>query len=793
MMNLPKASFDGTAQWIWADAGPWSTQLPNAANPYRVAYFRRAFDAPEGARLTVHVSADSRYILWCNGKRVGRGPAKGDVRHQFYETYILDDLLQPGRNLLAAQVVSYASAMPFPSESGAPGFIMSAAWLFVLEGSVTNVGGAVVERLDTDSRWKAVLDQAYEHAHRDGWGTFLGMFEDVTGARYPWGWQSASFDDSAWQPAKEVFRAFSDEDSTGFDPHVPHVLTPRIIPMLEETPCRFDGAARATGVDAEAWQRLLADDAPLKVPANTTAEATLFCDVLTTGFPVLETEGGAGAKVKLTYSEALFFDGKKSPDHRPEEGDVEGYFDRFYPGGGSESYEPFWWRTFRYVRASITTTSEPLTVRSMTYRFTAYPFTPKAQYASSDARHGRMWDMSWRTARLCAHETYEDCPYYEQLQYVGDTQVQALISYYVTGDSRLARQAIRHFDWSRDIEGITKSRYPSRTPQQIPPFSLLWVLMVRDYWWHTGDLAEVGERMDGIRANLRWFERHENADGLLEALPYWKVVDWVAEWVPSGYPPGADGGVSALINFQYACALKAAADMLDALGDATTSAAWRAKAERIVATLDASCWIAEEGLFRDRPDGDELSELTNAWAIQAGVPEERWAPVCEKLGRDRRLAAATLYGRFHVLRALRRAGAYERAVEFLDHWHTMMEHDLTTWPEEPYLGRSYCHAWSAAPLYEFLSGVLGVLPGEPGFARIIVKPTLWGMDHAEGEVPTPQGPVTVHWRVEADSIAVDVTSPEGVPLEIHLPCGQVHESFGGPTTATGGLPGTGDR
>ena len=73
-----------------------------------------------------------------------------------------------------------------------------------------------------------------------------------------------------------------------------------------------------------------------------------------------------------------------------------------------------------------------------------------------------------------------DTPYCEQLQYVGDTRIQALISYAVAGDDRLARQALEAFDDSRFPDGITRSRYPSSLPQTIPTFSLLWVGMLHD-------------------------------------------------------------------------------------------------------------------------------------------------------------------------------------------------------------------------------------------------------------------------------------------------------------------------
>ena len=114
-------------------------------------------------------------------------------------------------------------------------------------------------------------------------------------------------------------------------------------------------------------------------------------------------------------------------------------------------------------------------MESLTANFTAYPFEERASFKSNDADLDKIWQISWRTARLDAHETYMDTPYYEQLQYVGDTRIQALISYSVAGDDRLARQALEAFNLSRIPEGITRSRYPSSLPQNIPTFSLLWI------------------------------------------------------------------------------------------------------------------------------------------------------------------------------------------------------------------------------------------------------------------------------------------------------------------------------
>jgi hypothetical protein len=51
--------------------------------------------------------------------------------------------------------------------------------------------------------------------------------------------------------------------------------------------------------------------------------------------------------------------------------------------------------------------------------YTGYSFERKLHFDGGDAELQRIFDVGWRTATLCAYETYVDCPYYEQLQYVG--------------------------------------------------------------------------------------------------------------------------------------------------------------------------------------------------------------------------------------------------------------------------------------------------------------------------------------------------------------------------------------
>src|SRR5690606_19447714 len=109
----------------------------------------------------------------------------------------------------------------------------------------------------------------------------------------------------------------------------------------------------------------------------------------------------------------------------------------------------------RYVELIIETASEPLTIDGLVFRETRYPLTMEGRVDLADPRFNATVPIMWRTLQMCSHETYMDCPFYEQLMYTGDTRLEALVTCLMTADDRLPRKALTMFGVSHSSEGMT--------------------------------------------------------------------------------------------------------------------------------------------------------------------------------------------------------------------------------------------------------------------------------------------------------------------------------------------------
>jgi hypothetical protein len=701
------------------------------------------------ARLPVRVSADNRYQLFVNGTFASEGPPRGDVPHWRYDRVDLAPHLRPGRNVLAVVVWFITPDIAAWAQMGnAPGFLVCCEH------------GNDHAELNTPGGWMAFRNSAIEFQDGRVAGHVTGPGERVEASAYPWGWEQPEFNDGGW--VLPVAMEHANERGAEDGPS-PWMLVPNLLPPMERTSEPLVAVVRAEGKIVE--NHRLAPDAPIVIKPG--HQVTLLFDRghLTTAYPELTVEGGAGAGISLRYGEALFdTHGHKGNRDEIEGRHVQGHNDNFLPDGPRRTYRPLVWRTFRYLQIEVRTSAEPLTLHSLNTIFSAYPFEQKGRIAASDESLAKLWEVGWRTARLCAHETYMDCPYYEQLQYGGDTRIQCLISYYVAGDSRLARNAIAQLDDSRLPDGITQSRYPCHVRQIIPPFALWWIGMIHDYWMFVDDPLFVRALLPGIRTVLVWYLAHLNGEGLLGPLPWWNFADWAPEF-PRGVPPGVVEGGSTIFSLQLVMALREASEMEQAFGQAESARNYRAQAKRIAEAVRKHCWDDFHNMLADTPAKEKFSQHANALGILTDVFEKpEAAAAAEKMLVDTkgRMAHATFYFQHYLHRALCKAGLGDHYLEWLAPWRKMVALGLSTYAETPEPTRSDCHAWSAHPNAGLLSTVLGIEPAAPGFAKVNIWPHLGDLLWVEGVVPHPRGEIFARFEREAGVLHAHIRLPEGV-------------------------------
>jgi alpha-L-rhamnosidase len=740
---MPKEQWK--ADWITAAETPQRDEV--------VLHFRKVIDvgttAP--AHFWVDVSADNQFLLVVNGARVGTGPSKADLAHWRFKTYDLGPFLHVGKNVLGATVWNFGVRAAVSQMSSRTGFLMR--------------GETDAERAaNTDTSWDVDEEKGISTLPPPSWPFYYaaGATERWDMGRMDWNWDTEATSSRHWSKAVSLGRGALRGETDA--PNNWQLVADPLPPMeMREVPSGT--VVRVVGIEnVHGFPEKSLDIAP-----HQTVSVLLDRGALVTGYPELTVSGGAGSKIRLTYTEALFGDKWDKGNRNDIAGKhITGVADEILPDGATRQFVPLGWRTWRYLQIDVSTADAPLRIDGLKTLFSAFPFKEKGYFHSDDESLGKIWGIGWRTARLDAHDTYMDTPYWERLQYIGDTRIQAMVSYVVAGDDRLARQAIDAFNSSRVPDGLTQSRYPSSLVQMIPTFSLLWVGMVRDFWIYRGDEAFVRTQMAGVRDVMEWFIARQRADGLLGKIPWWPFVDWAGDFA-NGEPPQEEDGKSCVITLQYVEALRNAAELEQDLGDPTIASRYREAAGRASTGVLKSCWNEKYGLLADTPAQTHFSQHANILGVWLDVvpPAQQQQVLRRTLSgvADKPMPAmsgVTYYFRYYLARALEHAGMGGEYLGLLRPWREMMALGLTTWAEQPEPTRSDSHAWSASPNFDLLTIVAGIRPETPGFGRVRIAPELGNLQKLQAGMPTPHGMVQVSFTREANGLEGTVQLPAGV-------------------------------
>lgn len=752
------------SNWIWIPS--WSDEDKKIP---RTVLFRKSVmlnEIPQKAVL--EISADTRYKLYVNDNLVEVGPSKGDKSIWYKDRKDITEYLKKGMNILAVTVLRY----PENSMDGNHGMFRTATPGLYVKGTIFTDDMQEIS-LDADAFWKCKVDQSVSFVREEERFAPLIIHENAYGNAETFGWKTEGFDDSKWENAKpyinvEIHQAVS-----------PGNLQERTIPYMYRKERRFTDimAMKKSAYIQEKWQRFLEGKTTVEIPANTEEIVEISAGEEMTGYISLALSAGKNAEITLTYAEAYVQDEHVGPDHvalkkdRLDQvnGHLEGYRDCYHVAGiGTENkpeiYEPFWFRTFRFVQLRIKTGTDPLILQRFDYEETGYPLEVSTSVKTSDKSLSDIWKISERTLRRCMHETYEDCPYYEQLQYVMDSRTQILYTYSVSADDRLARKCIDDLARAQRYDGLLNCSYPNCNPNIIPGFSIYYILMIYDHMMYFGDKKLVEKYMPTVERILLFFKDHLSekgyvgkTGGLIMEEAFWSFIDWAGEWNPtSGMPPAGLKGPITMESLLYIYGLQHAAKLADYLGRKDEAVQFMERAEKVQNAVRTYC-TGKDGMIQDGPGIDEYSQHCQVFACLTDTirPEQAQKNLLKTVREKENFAQCTVAMRFYLFRALEKTDLYAYTDQYWETWRTMLKNHCTTCVESEAYARSECHAWGALALYELPGTVLGVRPAAPGYEKIEIRPVPGYLNEAEGVVKTPKGMIQVKWTKKNDKLELE--------------------------------------
>lgn len=698
--DFEAASHGTSVPWSDFDRWParWILPSPDAHAPFLSA-FRLDFSVHSPLEISFHMSAHERYELYLvhsdELQLIGRGPTRCVDGFRHFETF--DICLEAGNYSFVARVSCLEKLAPWAQTAGKPGF------LFAVQDETLwdtfSTGRAQWQtRIIEGISWVKPSEQI-------GRAMGGGAVEISRGdALSPWWWR-----DGVWQPA--IADVAGNNGFTLYLQDQVPLLRPSPLPALYDSPWRdleligADTAENETTFGESSPEResdwaSFWDGAPMEIPPHSRRRFWLRSGDYLCAFPEIRGSNGAGSKVRLSWAESLRDEENLRLHLAPFQGaKLIGIWDEVRPDQEGEwHFAPMWWRCGLFLRLDIETGDSPLELRKLVLHETRYPFEIKNHWAHLSPEIDTVFQKCVRTLQVCAHETYMDCPYYEQLQYIGDTRVQILCSYAIFNDDRLARHAIWLLDTARkNPAGWMPSSAPSRDRQSIPTFALWWIEMLHDFARLRGDLEFVQPFLRGARdVAEEWLSRRDK-NGLVALESGWNYLDAVGDLTD------LRGPFHGALGWQVAGTIQKLGELEDWCDEPELASRMDRIAHEI-ADANQSFWCEAQGLFADDREKTKFSQHTNVLALLSNLLDTRQKMRIESALFDQEipgLTKASIYFSHYVFAAAKNAQRHDWLQRQLDPWLHLASQGLTTTPEKWGDTRSECHAWGAHPLLHF--------------------------------------------------------------------------------------------
>ena len=416
---------------------------------------------------------------------------------------------------------------------------------------------------------------------------------------------------------------------------------------------------------------------------------------------------------------------------------------------------------FRFVRIDMLEDDIDLPIKEiracLVYRDIPY----LGSFHSNDSRLDSIWLTGAYTLHLNLQEYLVEAPKRDRLVWLGDLHPEVRTALAVFGDNEALARGL---DFARD-----ETPLPGWM-NGMCSYTLWWVLIHRDYYQYSGNLAYLKEQQAYLSELMQLLMTKVDGEGREHLDGGGRFLDWPT----SEDKKAVDAGLHALMLMTF----EAGSQMLDALGDKS---------------LAAQCTETANRMKKITPDYTTSKQSAALIALAGIVPAEKANKEVLEVGGAKNFS--TFYG-YYMLKAQALAGDYTDAIANLkSYWGGMLDLGATTFWEDFNLdwlknaaridelvpaGKidvhqtygDYCykgyrhslsHGWSSGPTAWLTEYVLGVSPASAGYKSVRIAPHMGDLQWVEGTVPTPLGVIKVRHDKQADgSIKSKIELPKGM-------------------------------
>lgn len=435
--------------------------------------------------------------------------------------------------------------------------------------------------------------------------------------------------------------------------------------------------------------------------------------------------------------------------------------------GRMETIRPY---GLRYLQVNVHHHRGPVIIKKVRVFNQVYPFEKIGQFECSDPLLNKIWEMGWRTLRVCAEDSYTDTPFRERGLYAGDMLPQMAVTLAGSGDLRLVKRSISLFqDMYADLFYENTPKHPDEIAL-LEDYPLLSLEALSWYVDRTNDLEFAEKLFPNYEKLLRDIFSRKNAEGLIHNDRVF--IEWTQIQK------------SDVTNTAFQAILARSCQLMTHLAKKLDKQDRVAHYEKEYLALRQSIrqhlWDQEQALYTDGIQAGKMIDhhypISSVWPFHAGITTENQeasifpyiARELEDIGNISRRKKTTPYGSFYILGALYEKEMAETAETFIrKHWGEMVyKHDDTSWENFDDTGiGTLSHAWSAAPTYYLTTQALGVdlgwpQPSDPD--EITIAPQSASLNWASGIVPHPRGPISIKWEVRGNHLWLSCKVPEGI-------------------------------